>query len=156
MAETAGVPVEQMEPVVQAFDNQYPRMKAYANELTRLVEQRYRTEGEGYIITPTTGRRLPVEFKKEYRGTNYTIQGSAADIMKQAIVRMEAAGLSENLRIPVHDEIIVDAPRENWEEIAETVNECMTVREGWAIPLTAEGSGPLNRWGDKYADEGGH
>ena len=154
MADTAGVPVEDMQATVNSFDKKYPGMNQYARDLTNLTKRRIKQEGEGYILNRTTGRRIPVESDKAFRCVNYTIQSTAADIMKMAIIKMDAAGLGENLRMPVHDEIIVDAPRETWEEVAETVNECMTVREGWDLPLTAEGSGPLDRWGAKYAEDG--
>ena len=50
----------------------------------------------------------------------------------------------------MHDEIVLNAPREDALEIQQIVRECMTTREGWAVPLTADADGPLENWGAKY------
>lgn len=152
MAETAGVPVEQMEDVVKKFDKQYPGMNQYQQHVINLVKKRYREEGEGYIITPTTERRIPVESDKAYKGTNYMIQGAAADVMKNNIIKLDAAGLGPNLRIPVHDEAMLSIPRSDIKEAQQLIKECMTTTEGWELPLTADCSDGLERWGAKYED----
>jgi len=65
-------------------------------------------------------------------------------------VRLDQADLTEFLIVPVHDEIVLQAPRGDVEEIKRVVQECMTTTEGWAVPLTAGVDGPLETWGDKY------
>jgi DNA polymerase I-like protein with 3'-5' exonuclease and polymerase domains len=52
--------------------------------------------------------------------------------------------------VPVHDEIVLNAPREHAAEFQKIVRECMTTTEGWAVPLTADVDGPLENWGAKY------
>ena len=52
--------------------------------------------------------------------------------------------------MPVHDEIVLNAPREDAQEIMKVVKECMTTSEGWDVPLTAGIDGPMETWGDKY------
>ena len=47
---------------------------------------------------------------------------------------------------------MLNAPRESAEEIKQLVRECMTTRDGWAVPLTADVDGPLENWGVKYAN----
>jgi DNA polymerase I-like protein with 3'-5' exonuclease and polymerase domains len=50
----------------------------------------------------------------------------------------------------VHDEIVLNAPREDAEEIKQIVKECMTTKDGWAVPLTADVEGGFSSWGGKY------
>jgi DNA polymerase-1 len=97
-----------------------------------------------------TGRRLPCDDDRVYSLTNYLIQGTAAEVFKQSLIRLDQADLTELLIVPVHDEIVLQAPRDNAEEIMRVVQSCMTTTEGWDIPLTAGVDGPFENWGQKY------
>jgi DNA polymerase-1 len=81
---------------------------------------------------------------------NYLAQGGAAEIFKANLVKLDQAELTELLIVPVHDEIVLNAPRNDVEEIKRIVKECMTTTEGWAVPLTAGIDGPMENWGEKY------
>lgn len=146
---SAGVPVEVMQGVSDKMNSRFPGMTAFQQSMMNKVGQRVRAEGEGYIITPTTGRRLPVEADKAYKATNFAIQSSCADIFKQNLVKLDGAGLLDNLVAPVHDEIILDAPESDIHEVMQTAHECMT-NTAFAVPLTAGVDGPFTNWGGKY------
>jgi DNA polymerase-1 len=149
MALTAGVSDAQMKSVVDAFDTSYPGVKLMAQAIEDIGMKRLRAEGVGYVKTKT-GRRLPCDDDRVYSLTNYLIQASAAEIFKQNLVKLDQADLTELLIVPVHDEIVLNAPKSDVKEIMETVRECMTTREGWAVPLTAGVDGPFENWGQKY------
>jgi DNA polymerase-1 len=146
---TAGVPETTMKSVVNAFDSQFPGMTAFQREIEDLGMRRLKAEGQGYVYT-WTGRRLPCDEDRVYSLLNYLIQGSAAEIFKANLIKLDQADLTEHLIVPVHDEIVLNAPRNEVEEIKRTVKECMTTTEGWAVPLTADVEGPLENWGAKY------
>lgn len=146
---TAGVPEEQMRAVSNEFDRRFLGMAAFQKKVEDIGMRRLREEGQGYVKT-WTGRRLPCDEDRVYTLVNYAIQGGAAEIFKSNLVKLDQADLTELLIVPVHDEIVLNAPRENAEEIKEIVRECMTTRDGWAIPLTADVEGPLENWGQKY------
>jgi DNA polymerase-1 len=152
MALTAGVPEDQMRSVVNAFDSSYPGVKQLQRQIEDIGMSRLQTEGQGYVKT-ITGRRLPCDDNRIYSLTNYLIQSSAAEVFKKNLVKLDEADLTEFLIVPVHDEIVLQAPREDVRDIMETVKECMTTREGWAIPLTAGVDGPFENWGSKYEHE---
>jgi len=149
MALTAGVSDAQMKSVVDAFDGSYPGVKLMAQAIEDIGMKRLRAEGAGYVKTKT-GRRLPCDDDRVYSLTNYLIQASAAEIFKQNLVKLDNADLTELLIVPVHDEIVLNVPKDNVKEVMETVRECMTTREGWAVPLTAGVDGPFENWGQKY------
>jgi DNA polymerase I len=149
MALTAGVSDAQMKSVVDAFDQNYPGVRYMAQAIEDAGMKRLRSEGVGYVKTKT-GRRLPCDDDRVYSLTNYLIQASAAEIFKQNLVKLDQADLTEYLIVPVHDEIVLNVPKNNVEEIMQTVRECMTTREGWDVPLTAGVDGPFENWGAKY------
>jgi DNA polymerase-1 len=71
-------------------------------------------------------------------------------VFKANLIKLDQADLTELLIVPVHDEIVLNAPREDAQEIMQVVKQCMTTTEGWDVPLTAGIDGPLETWGDKY------
>lgn len=144
---TAGVAEPVMREVANAFDRNYPGAKVFTQRVEDEGQRRYRTEGQGYINT-ATGRRLPCDEGKIYTLVNYAIQGGAAEVFKLDLLKLDAAGLTEFFVVPVHDEIVMSVPKRDVEEMKKVVKECMTTREGWAVPLTAGCDGPAERWGD--------
>jgi DNA polymerase-1 len=146
---TAGVPEEQMRAVSNAFDERYPGMQRFQKFVEQKGMERVQTEGQGYVNT-WTGRRLPCDEDRVYTLVNYLIQGGAAEVFKSNLVKLDQADLTDLLIVPVHDEIVLNAPRKDAEEVKQLVRKCMTTTEGWAVPLTADADGPLENWGAKY------
>lgn len=146
---TAGVAKSQMQAVSDAFDTRFPGMTLFQKKIEDLGMRRLRTEGQGYVHT-WTGRRIPCDDDRTYTLVNYLIQGGAAEVFKSNLIKLDQADLTELLIVPVHDEIVLNAPRNDVEEIMHTVKECMTTTEGWAVPLTSGIDGPMETWGDKY------
>jgi DNA polymerase-1 len=146
---TAGVPKEQMQAVSDAFDQRFPGMTIFQKKVEDIGMRRLRAEGQGYVNT-WTGRRIPCDEDRVYTLVNYLIQGGAAEIFKSNLVKLDQADLTDLLIVPVHDEIVLNAPRKDAEEIKQLVRQCMTTTDGWAVPLTADADGPLETWGDKY------
>jgi DNA polymerase-1 len=146
---TAGVPEDQMRAVSNEFDKRFPGMVGFQKKVEDVGMRRLRTEGQGYVNT-WTGRRLPCDEDRVYTLVNYLIQGGAAEVFKSNLVKLDQADLTELLIVPVHDEIVLNAPREDAAEIQRIVRECMTTTDGWSVPLTADVDGPLENWGEKY------
>ena len=146
---TAGVAENQMRTVSDAFDTRFPGMALFQKQIEDAGMRRLRAEGQGYVYT-WTGRRLPCDEDRVYTLVNYLIQGGAAEVFKSNLIKLDQADLTELLIVPVHDEIVLNAPRKDAQEIMKIVKECMTTREGWSVPLTAGIDGPMENWGEKY------
>jgi DNA polymerase-1 len=146
---TAGVAEPQMRTVSDAFDTRFPGMALFQKQIEDAGMRRLRAEGQGYVYT-WTGRRLPCDEDRVYTLVNYLIQGGAAEVFKANLVKLDQADLTEYLIVPVHDEIVLNAPRKDAHDIMKIVQECMTTREGWSVPLTAGIDGPMENWGEKY------
>ncbi len=146
---TAGVPEAQMRSVSDSFDANYPGMSVFQKQVDNIGQTRFRNEGQGYVHT-WTGRRIPCDEDRTYTLVNYLIQGGAAEVFKSNLVKLDQADLTDYLIVPVHDEIVLEAPRKDAEEVKQLVRQCMTTTEGWSVPLTADVDGPLENWGQKY------
>jgi DNA polymerase-1 len=145
MALTAGVPVEQARPVYTAFDQLYPGI----NRLMASIVQRCRAEERaghrGFVTTPT-GRVLYTDRGKGYAGLNYKIQGHAAEILKQKVIELDAAGFGPHLRLTIHDEVLAEFPTEHAEDGLATMTRILTDRETYAVPITWAGKVLNERW----------
>lgn len=146
---TAGVAETQMRTVSDSLDTRFPGMALFQRQIEDVGMRRLKAEGQGYVYT-WTGRRLPCDEDRVYTLLNYLIQGGAAEVFKSNLVKLDQADLTELLIVPVHDEIVLNAPRKDAEEIKRIVKECMTTTEGWSVPLTSGIDGPLETWGEKY------
>lgn len=116
--------------------------------MDNIVEQGKR---DGYVTTLFGRRRWIPELKAsnhnlrsfgERVALNMPIQGTAADVMKLAMIRvwrrMRAEGLQARLILQVHDELIVLAPETEGETVRQLLTEEMEAVVSLSVPLTAE------------------
>ena len=132
------------------YRQEVPGLVGLTPKLIRRVKQ------EGEVIT-AFGRRLRVARAKAYTGTNYLIQGTAAGILKRAQVRVaeyleRATGGDVKLLLPVHDEIILEYPRDMLGEVEPVFNgirEVMIDFNQFDIPLEVEAEYSTIDWESK-------
>jgi DNA polymerase-1 len=148
-AKTAGISVQEAYTFLGNYDMMFPGVRAFQKQVELVARQRVASDGVAWIRTPL-GRVLPADQGKEYTLVNYLIQGTADDVLKRALVDLDLVGLGDMLVVPVHDEVIIDAPLEDAAEVAELVRTTMT-QTNWTVPLTAGVEGPFTQWGEKYA-----
>jgi DNA polymerase-1 len=55
-----------------------------------------------------SGRIIDVDRDRAYKAANYLVQGSAYDVLAEAMVRVDEAGLADAIQLTLHDEMIVD------------------------------------------------
>ena len=110
-----------------------------------------RAHKDGYVTTILNRRRdIPEINAKNFNlrsfgervALNAPIQGSAADIIKIAMIavyrRLKAEGLRSKLVLQVHDELIVEAPKDEAEKVAKILTEEMENAYTLSVPLVAE------------------
>lgn len=134
------------------------RMHAYRADTAEGRSARYAIQLEikrlcwrkhGYVTTPY-GRRLLVDAEKAYTVVNYMVQSTAADLFKSALLRvMDDEELEPTVLLPVHDEILGQAPQRDAERIAELYGLIMTT-EFRGVPITASGKVYGKSWGHGY------
>ena len=145
LAATAGVSIDEISVFENLFDDRFPGMKTLMDTLERQAKADFRSGGRGGVRLED-GRFLPCDKGKEYTTLNYAIQGQAARYMKICLSNLDAAGLTDMLVLPVHDEILLEAPIDQAQDILKVVEDCMTSRGVYSTPLTAGGSILPERW----------
>ena len=106
---------------------------------------------KGYAVTLFGRRRQLFELKSSNYNTrsfgeriamNMPVQGTAADIIKVAMVnvykRLKEEGLKAKLVLQIHDELIVDSPTDELEKVSKILNECMESAASLNVPLIAK------------------
>lgn len=145
LAETAGIPAETVLMIEELFNKNFPGMRRLADSLLHDA-MRMKARGERPGVRLKSGRFIPLKPGQEYAGLNYATQGPAAEYMKRALVHIDAAGLGDNLLLPIHDEALLEVDKAYAEEALRLVESCMSDRDGYAVPLTAGGSVLPERW----------
>ena len=160
LSEASGLPLATTEAFVRRLFDIFPSMRKltgdhviggdYVGEPALAAQDRGLHEGLRYILTKG-GRRFSVANDMElYKCVNGLMQGSGADILGDAILRLDALGYGDNILLPVHDELIFEFP-DTPEGHAAAV-ECAAIMEdhSLSVPITTELSGPYTSWGEKY------
>jgi DNA polymerase-1 len=87
--------------------------------------------------------------REEREAINAPIQGTAADIMKIAMIKippaLTQAGLHGKMLLQVHDELVIECPRDEMNKVAGVVQNIMENAYPLNIPLTTEA-----RWGTNW------
>lgn len=140
LAQTWGVTESEARTILDAFDAAYP---ALGKLRFRLKDGEF---AQGVPCwTNLLGRHQRLDPTLHYKATNYLVQGLSRDVLVQAMFRAEDAGLGDALWVPIHDEIVLQAPEERAEEYRDRLVEVMsTTLLGWDIP--AEGVVLGARW----------
>ena len=145
LSQTLGIPQQQAREYIEAYFARYAGVKAF---MDRTLDEAKRT---GYVTT-ILGRRRPIpELNSpdstqrafgERMAINNPIQGSAADLIKLAMIavsrRLQADLPTTKMILQVHDELIFEAPEADVDaakQLAKSVMEQAGVRLGLTVPL---------------------
>ena len=151
LAETLGIPQDE---AARFIDDYFQRFSAVEAWLDSVVEECART-GYAYTIMgrrrEIQGIRLPLKRQRnmpERTAINTVIQGSAADLIKRAMIQLDARLKREQhparLLLQIHDELVFETPSESVESLAAIVREEMTTAMDLAVPLEVDISRGFN------------
>ncbi|MGN1408403.1 DNA polymerase, partial [Lactobacillus sp.] len=145
LSKNLGISRKQAKEFIAEYFDQYPGIKAYMDQAVKDAREK------GYAETIMHRRRyLPDIHAKNFNvrsfaertAINSPIQGSAADIMKIAMINMQKKldelGLKTKMVVQVHDELIFDVPKEELETIKKIVPEVMQSAVQLDVPLIAD------------------
>ncbi|QTF81977.1 DNA polymerase I [Microbacterium phage BabyYoda] len=124
LAPKLGISLAQSTAVVRAYNRVYPEIKRYSNKLQRDAKR------NGMVLRSPTGRILALDRDRTYAAINYMVQSTAADVLKNAMEALFSEGLGEYLLMPVHDEMIAQAPTEDAADVAEAIRRAMETSIG--------------------------
>jgi DNA polymerase-1 len=155
LAQQAGISMKEAQQFVDAYFATFPKVRQYIDETKRKARE------EGFVETLLGRRRyFPIlatttrdartnimQRTAEREAVNHPLQGTAADIIKIAMLRIHAALIErdqgEMLTLQVHDELVLDTPAAIAEETAALVRELMESAYPLDPPLKVDvGLGP--------------
>lgn len=140
-----GVTVAEAKSYIESYFNKYSGVRAYMKDVVD------RAKRDGYVTTLYGRRRSLPELKSanfnirsfgERAAMNTPVQGTAADVMKRAMVRtagrLKDEGLSARLILQIHDELIAECPVCESEKVKQILTEEMARAAALSVPLLAE------------------
>ncbi|HEY9871700.1 MAG TPA: DNA polymerase, partial [Candidatus Obscuribacterales bacterium] len=140
-----GISTREAQAFIDKYFSRYPRVREFMN---KTIEQARVT---GYVKTLWGRRRYfshladrneAVRRADERAACNAPLQGSAADLIKLAMIKLAGSlkerGLSGRLILQVHDELVLEVPRDELEETRNLVVEAMSLGQPLTVPLRVD------------------
>ncbi len=156
LARELGIPRSEAAAFIERYFGRYPGIQRWSDETRAAALE------DGKVETLLGRRRLLPELRSSNRGTrqaaeriaiNTPIQGSAADVIKLAMIQVHH-GLAERwpearLILQVHDELVVEAPEAEAKAVAEFVAQTMRGALALRVPLEVD-VGIAASWADAH------
>lgn len=146
------IPRKEAREIIDGYFESYPKVREYMERVVAKARE------EGFVSTIFGRRRYLNDISShnavarglaERNAVNAPIQGSAADIMKIAMInvhrRFAAEGIRSRVILQVHDELVVDMLRTEQEAVTRIVTECMESAAQLKVRLVAD-AGVGNNW----------
>lgn len=150
LADTAGLPVEEAQAVVDLYDDRFPRVAGFMQEtVNHIMAQAGGRAGTGWVTLPD-GTRLPVKGDEAYKGVNYLIQGGTAVAAKRKLVELDQAGLGEFFRLAVHDEFLFEVPESDVDDARHVLREVMPDDRTYPGVTLEIDDDVVERWGQHF------
>jgi len=154
LTQSTDLTLAEAETFVETYFERFPGIRDY---LDKIKEQ---AKNKGYVETLLGRKRYfpglasttnyNLRRREEREAINAPIQGTAADIMKLAMIKVAEklgkSGLSARMLLQVHDELVLEAPDQEVDQTIELVQSCMENVYSLDIPLTTEAKYGEN-WG---------
>jgi len=149
------ITLAEAEDFVNAYFEQFPGVKNYLDGMKAQAAEKGYVETllgrRRYFLGLKTQTNRNIRNREEREAINAPIQGTAADIMKIAMLRvpgaLKQAGLTAKMLLQVHDELVLECPIEELKPTAELVSHVMQAAYPLKIPLQTDArSGP--NWND--------
>ena len=153
LSESLKIARPEAQAMIDRYFAAYPKVREY---LDRIVSEAHQT---GYAVTLFGRRRWIPELRSsnfnlrsfgERTAMNHPMQGTAADIMKLAMIAVDDALLAEGFEarmvLQVHDELVFESPAQEVERLADMVHAAMESVVALSVPIDAHVS-----WGDDWA-----
>jgi DNA polymerase-1 len=154
LTRTSELTLAEAEDFLEEYYQTFPGVKGYLDQV------RVRAAQDGYVETLLGRRRYfpglktqqnqMLRNREEREAINAPIQGTAADILKIAMLRVDgvlhSAGLKGKMLLQVHDELVLECPNEETEQLIQIVKQVMKEAYQLDVPLETEARIGAN-WG---------
>ena len=154
LAKDINVTQEAAQEFITAYFTGFPKVRGF---IDRILEEGRTTGvvrtmfGRRRLVPNLTSRNYQMRGQAERETVNMPIQGTAADILKKAMIDLHAElpkrGLHTQMILTVHDELLFESPQEEAEAAAEVVRDRMEHAATLDVPLTVD-VGMAENWRD--------
>lgn len=155
LSRSADLTLAEAENFVKAYFEQFPAVKAYLDNIRKQAAR------DGFVQTMFGRKRYfpnlqhpptqQMRMREEREAINAPIQGTAADMIKRAMLQLpealRSAGLKAKILLQVHDELVLECPRDELQKTAFTVRQVMESAGKLDVPLSTDAS-----WGVNWAE----
>ena len=150
LSQRLGIARKEAAALIETYFKQYPKVKAFMEEAVEKARSKgYATTilGRRRTLRDINSRNATARQAAERDAINTPIQGSAADLIKVAMVRIDKVlrerALRSRMVMQIHDELVFDVPKEEEAEVVEIVRREMSGAIDFGVPLEVSvGSGP--------------
>lgn len=145
LSQDLGISREEAKEYIEGYKNTYPSIKKYMDDVVKSAKK------TGYVDTYYGRRRdIPELMSNNFNirsfgeriALNTPIQGTAADIIKIAMIRVDRElknqGFEARMILQVHDELIIEAPENEAEKVKNLVSDIMEGVGEFEVPLIAD------------------
>lgn len=143
IAKQMGVPHHVAQQLINAIDTLWPTLSQWSRSITKAVQSGLMTTWTSY-----SGRIIHLPKDKAYAAPNYIIQGTARELLIDAMVRWRATRWGTAVMWPVHDEVDAHVPATEAEDATATLVQCMETTLPSGVRIIAEPSEPSPFWVD--------
>ena len=145
LAQRLGIPADEADAFIKTYFASYPGVQEYMIDIVRQAREK------GYVTTLLNRRRYLPEISSDNRrmrdfaertAINTPIQGSAADMIKVAMIeiqhRLQKEGYNSKMILQVHDELVFDVPKNELAEMKELVRTAMEDAIELIVPIRVD------------------
>ncbi len=150
------IPVEEARAIIERYFQRYSGIQRYLDETLAKAKKAGFVEtlfGRRRYMGDLGSRNRNIAMAAERAAINMPIQGTAADLIKLAMLRIDAAldqrGLRSRMLLQVHDELLFEAPEAEVEEVKQLVCELMASVADFKVPLKVD-VGVGRSWADAH------
>lgn len=146
LASALGITPFEAQTFIDKYFKQYPKINTYiTNTLIQAHETGYVETMYGrkrYLGEELNSRNAKIREFAERAAINAPLQGSAADLIKMAMVKLDNSlkekGLHAKMLLQVHDELVLEVKNDCLDEAVKTVTEAMELNQPLKVPLVAD------------------
>ena len=146
LAKSIGITNAEAQEFIDKYFETYPRVKEYMNNEVEFVNAHGYVETifgrKRYLAAELMSPNYQIREFAQRAAINQPLQGTAADLIKMAMIDVQKELESKNLKtkmiMQVHDELVFEVPKEELETVKELVLRCMELNQPLKVPLEVD------------------
>ncbi|MFH0702680.1 MAG: DNA polymerase I [bacterium] len=146
LAESLGISPSEAKIIINKYFETYPKIKEYMDStIAEAHDKGYVSTMFGrkrYLKDELSSRNRSIREFAERAAINAPLQGTAADLIKLAMIdlyqELKLSNLESKLILQVHDELVLEVPKNELTEIEDIVNKCMELGQPLNVPLVID------------------